>query len=92
MLIGKRKVLGDSWQIKPWNPSYPTPGFRRYLGGLILRVLSAPAYFAKSYEDDRVTFAPSSAYDSVQVSHDDAVTPALILAKCGPSISTLDCP
>ena len=39
----------------------------------------------------RVTFAPSSAYDSVQVSHDDVVTPALILAKCGPSISTLDC-
>jgi len=37
----------------------------------------------------RPTFAPSSAYDGVQVSHGDAVAPALILAKCGPSISTL---
>jgi hypothetical protein len=36
-------------------------------------------------------FAPRSAHDGVQVSHGDAVIPALILAKCGPSISTLDC-
>ena len=88
----KRKGLGDSRRTKPWKPfvSHTRPQAVPRRTHTTARPVR-PCLLCQVVRGRRPTFAPSSAYDGVRVSHGDAVTPALILAKCGPSISTLDC-